>query len=83
MGAHPHRGIATLTYILQGEVEHFESAGNKGKIYSGGAQCRTSYVDLMGHIVEICPVVKCCQLPLLKRKIAKQQHLKSPCEDLT
>jgi redox-sensitive bicupin YhaK (pirin superfamily) len=38
MGAHPHRGIATLTYILQGEVEHFDSAGNKGKIYSGGAQ---------------------------------------------
>ncbi len=38
MGAHPHRGIATLTYILQGEVEHFDSAGNKGKIYSGGTQ---------------------------------------------
>lgn len=38
MGAHPHRGIATLTYILQGEVEHFDSAGNVGKIYSGGAQ---------------------------------------------
>jgi redox-sensitive bicupin YhaK (pirin superfamily) len=27
-----------LTYILQGEVEHFDSAGNGGKIYSGGAQ---------------------------------------------
>ena len=38
MGAHPHRGIATVTYILQGEVEHFDSAGNEGKIYSGGAQ---------------------------------------------
>lgn len=38
MGAHPHRGIATLTYILQGEVEHFDSAGNRGKIYSGGMQ---------------------------------------------
>lgn len=38
MGAHPHRGIATLTYILEGEVEHFDSAGNGGKIYSGGAQ---------------------------------------------
>jgi redox-sensitive bicupin YhaK (pirin superfamily) len=38
MGAHPHRGIATLTYILQGEVEHFDSAGNEGKIHSGGAQ---------------------------------------------
>ena len=38
MGAHPHRGIATLTYVLQGEVEHFDSAGNTGKIHSGGAQ---------------------------------------------
>ncbi len=38
MGAHPHRGIATLTYILQGEVEHFDSAGNTAKIYSGGMQ---------------------------------------------
>src|SRR6218665_3464408 len=38
MGEHPHRGIATLTYILQGEVEHFDSAGNTGKIHSGGAQ---------------------------------------------
>lgn len=38
MGAHPHRGIATLTYILQGEVEHFDSAGNNAEIHSGGAQ---------------------------------------------
>jgi redox-sensitive bicupin YhaK (pirin superfamily) len=38
LGAHPHRGIATLTYMLKGEVEHFDSAGNKGKIHSGGAQ---------------------------------------------
>lgn len=38
MGAHPHRGIATLSYILQGEVEHFDSAGYTGEIRSGGAQ---------------------------------------------
>jgi len=38
IGAHPHRGIATLTYILQGEVEHFDSAGNEAIIRSGGAQ---------------------------------------------
>ncbi|MDR6944144.1 pirin family protein [Mucilaginibacter pocheonensis] len=38
MGAHPHRGIATLTYILQGKVEHFDSAGNEATIRSGGAQ---------------------------------------------
>ena len=37
-GAHPHRGIATLTYILNGEEEHFDSKGNHGKINSGGVQ---------------------------------------------
>lgn len=37
-GAHPHRGIATLSYILEGEDEHFDSAGNYAKVYSGGIQ---------------------------------------------
>ncbi|MDI9340777.1 MAG: pirin family protein [Sediminibacterium sp.] len=36
--AHPHRGIATLTYILNGEAEHFDSRGNHATIYSGGVQ---------------------------------------------
>jgi redox-sensitive bicupin YhaK (pirin superfamily) len=33
--AHPHRGIATLSYILTGEEEHFDSIGNYEKIHSG------------------------------------------------
>ena len=37
-GAHPHRGISTLTYVLNGEEEHFDSQGNYGKINSGGIQ---------------------------------------------
>ena len=37
-GAHPHRGIATLTYILNGEADHFDSAGNHAKVGSGGVQ---------------------------------------------
>ena len=36
--AHPHRGIATLTYSLNGEVEHFDSRGHQGIIHSGGVQ---------------------------------------------
>ncbi len=36
--AHPHRGIATLSYILNGEVEHFDSRGNRGAVHSGGVQ---------------------------------------------
>jgi len=37
-GAHPHRGIATLTYVIDGEVEHFDSRGNHQKVHSGGIQ---------------------------------------------
>jgi redox-sensitive bicupin YhaK (pirin superfamily) len=37
-GAHPHRGIATLTYVLSGEGEHFDSRGNHAKVFSGGIQ---------------------------------------------
>lgn len=33
--AHPHRGIATLSYILTGEEEHFDSIGNYKKLHSG------------------------------------------------
>lgn len=36
--AHPHRGIATLTYLLHGEAEHFDSRGHKGTVHSGGVQ---------------------------------------------
>lgn len=36
--AHPHRGIATLTYILNGEAEHYDSRGHKGTVHSGGVQ---------------------------------------------
>ena len=37
-GSHPHRGIATVTYLLNGEEEHFDSKGNYGKVNSGGIQ---------------------------------------------
>ncbi|MFX3625931.1 MAG: pirin family protein [bacterium] len=36
--AHPHRGFITLSYILQGEIEHKDSLGNFGLAKSGGMQ---------------------------------------------
>ena len=37
-GAHPHRGIATLSYVLNGQDEHFDSFGNHAVVFSGGVQ---------------------------------------------
>lgn len=39
---HPHRGIETVTYFIQGEVEHGDSLGNKGVIRSGDCQWMTA-----------------------------------------
>lgn len=39
---HPHRGIETITYVLQGEVEHGDSLGNRGVISSGDVQWMTA-----------------------------------------
>ena len=39
---HPHRGIETITYLLNGAVEHGDSLGNKGIISSGDVQWMTA-----------------------------------------
>ena len=39
---HPHRGIETITYVLQGAVEHGDSMGNSGDITSGDVQWMTA-----------------------------------------
>ena len=39
---HPHRGIETVTYILDGEVRHRDSLGNAGVIGPGDVQWMTS-----------------------------------------
>lgn len=39
---HPHRGIETVTYILNGHVDHKDSMGNAGTIGQGDIQWMTS-----------------------------------------
>lgn len=42
VGAHPHAGIETVTYLLSGRNEHRDSAGHTGIVSAGGAQWMTS-----------------------------------------
>ena len=39
---HPHRGIETVTYMLEGQVDHKDSMGNSGTIGKGDIQWMTS-----------------------------------------
>ena len=39
---HPHRGMETITYVIEGTVEHQDSMGNKGVIGTGDVQWMTA-----------------------------------------
>ena len=39
---HPHRGIETITYVLDGSVEHSDSLGNRGVLGPGSVQWMTA-----------------------------------------
>jgi quercetin 2,3-dioxygenase len=42
VGAHPHAGIETVTYLLSGRQEHRDSAGHVGIVAANGAQWMTA-----------------------------------------
>jgi redox-sensitive bicupin YhaK (pirin superfamily) len=39
---HPHRGMETVTFIIEGSIEHRDSAGHSGVIHAGDAQWMTA-----------------------------------------
>src|SRR5205085_6999499 len=39
---HPHRGFETVTYVLEGAMEHKDSQGNRGRIGAGDVQWMTA-----------------------------------------
>jgi redox-sensitive bicupin YhaK (pirin superfamily) len=39
---HPHRGFETVSYILDGAIEHEDSQGNRGRIGAGDVQWMTA-----------------------------------------
>jgi redox-sensitive bicupin YhaK (pirin superfamily) len=41
-GPHPHRGFETVTFILEGELAHRDSAGHESIIKAGGVQWMTA-----------------------------------------
>ncbi|MFI5414708.1 MAG: pirin family protein [Candidatus Lutacidiplasmatales archaeon] len=44
---HPHRGIETVTYMLNGQVDHGDTLGNRGTIDSGDVQWMSSGSGIM------------------------------------
>jgi len=66
---HPHRGSETITYGLQGDVEHGDSMGNKGVISAGDVQWGLCRPPELTHFCSIKVTqslwqdLKCCEGP--------------------
>jgi len=41
-GPHPHRGMETVTFILEGDIMHKDSSGHESVIEAGGVQYMTA-----------------------------------------
>lgn len=44
---HPHRGIETITYLIDGQIDHSDSLKNAGSIGAGGSQWMTAGSGIM------------------------------------
>ncbi len=41
-GKHPHRGIETVTYVVEGRIDHYDNQGHEGTIWPGDVQWMTA-----------------------------------------
>lgn len=41
-GMHPHRGIETVTYVIDGKLEHMDNKGNSSELFPGDVQWMTA-----------------------------------------
>jgi redox-sensitive bicupin YhaK (pirin superfamily) len=62
-GPHPHRGIETVTYIIDGNLEHFDNKAGGGELHPGDVQWMTAGKGII-HSEEpaVGEVVHCLQL---------------------
>ncbi len=55
-GKHPHRGIETVTYVLEGRLDHYDNQGHSGVIGPGDVQWMTAgsgLVDGCGVLLSV------------------------------
>lgn len=68
---HPHRGIETVTYLIEGDIEHGDSMGNKGSILDGCCQWMTAGSGILHQ-----------EMPLAsKRMLGAQLWVNLPMKD--
>ncbi len=56
-GKHPHRGIETVTYMIEGRIDHYDNQGHEGMIGPGDVQWMTAGRGLIHNEIPAAGVV--------------------------
>lgn len=80
-GLHPHRGIETITYVLEGEVMHHDTTHGDGSIQAGDVQWMTAGGGVL-HAEEPAPGTKAHVLQLWLNLPAEQKMMPSNYQTL-
>ena len=81
VGEHPHRGIETVTFAYQGEIEHRDSSGGGGVIRPGDVQWMTAGSGLVHeelHSVEFSKVGGFFEMVQLWINLPKKNKMTKP-----
>ncbi len=80
---HPHRGIETITYMLEGSAEHGDSIGNKGVIGKGDVQWMTAGKGIVHQeMPKPNPIGRMYGFQLWANLPAKQKMMKPRYQDI-
>ena len=76
---HPHRGIETVTYLIEGDIEHGDSLGNKGNILDGCCQWMTAgggilHQEMPQPVEKMLGVQLWLNLPRKDKMVAPKYH---------
>lgn len=82
---HPHRGIETITYLLQGDIEHGDSLGNRGSILDGECQWMTAgsgiiHQEMPKASPRMLGVQLWLNLPAKDKMVPPQYHALTPAD---
>lgn len=80
---HPHRGFETVTYVIEGAIEHYDNHGDKGRLNPGDVQWLTAGRGLIhneqpadGRVAHILQLW--VNLPSADKLVpARHQHLRA------
>jgi len=80
---HPHRGMETVTYVIDGRLDHYDNYGNEGSILPGNVQWMTAgrgiiHLEQPAEGVTVHSLQLWVNLPAADKMVEPRAQIRSP-----